>query len=234
MPKKLTYEFVKVSFELEGYRLLSKEYVNSSTKLEYRCPVGHFGNISWNNWNQKHRCKKCFYAVHANIQKYSLEFIELEFEKEGYLLLSDEYINNYTKLEYICSNSHKHKITWGNWKQGKRCPTCKAIKLSVDRIGSNNPQWKGGISFEPYCEIWSDKEYKNDIRERDGYRCLNPYCFHNDGRLHVHHVDFNKKNCGPGNLITLCGSCNSRANKNRKWHTKWYRVILNKRYGYVY
>jgi len=99
--------------------------------------------------------------------------------------------------------------------------------------GSNNPQWKGGISKLPYCTNWT-KEYKEEIKERDGYQCLNPYCFGRAKRLHVHHIDYTKTLCGPDNLITVCNSCNSRANKDREWHIAWYRTILSNRYSYNY
>jgi len=96
--------------------------------------------------------------------------------------------------------------------------------------GVNHPMWKGGISFEPYCEIWSDQEYKESIKERDGYKCLNAECNKTCNKLCIHHIDYIKKNCNPLNLITICISCNSKANKNRKWHKAWYHAIIERRY----
>lgn len=108
-------------------------------------------------------------------------------------------------------------------------------KLSSLRCGELSPAWKGGLSFEPYCQIWKDREYKESIKERDGYKCLNPYCdSKNPNDLVVHHVDYDKKNCTPQNLITVCRSCNVFANTERKWHEEWYKLILSKRYGYKY
>ena len=221
----LTYNFVKKQFEKEGYQLLATEYINNMQKLDYICPNGHQHSIRWNDWNGGHKCPYCYGNV-----KYSLDFIRSEFEKEGYQLLTTEYKGNKQKLDYICSNGHKHSINWNDWQQDKRCPTCYNIKFS----GEGHPNWKGGISCEPYCQVWSDKEYKADIRERDGNVCLNPYCSHGDNILSIHHIDYDKKNCGPNNLITVCRSCNGRANTERKWHTAWYRTVLNKRYGYEY
>ena len=140
-------------------------------------------------------------------------------------MLTVNYKNARKKLNYICPKGHKHQITWDMWQRGQRCTTCWNLR----RFGSGNPNWKGGISCEPYCFEWSSKEFKDFIKERDGYRCLNPYCFGNIHRLSVHHIDYNKKNCDPNNLITLCVSCNSRANKDREWHTSWYRAIMYRR-----
>ena len=94
--------------------------------------------------------------------------------------------------------------------------------------------WKGGISKEPYCNDWT-KEYKEFIKNRDGNRCLNPYCnSKNPADLTIHHIDYNKKNCKPNNLITVCRSCNSRANTDREWHKAWYQAVLKMRYNYIY
>lgn len=41
-----------------------------------------------------------------------------------------------------------------------------------------------------------------------------------------------KKNCHPNNLITLCSSCNARANFDRAWHTSWYKAIINNKYNF--
>ena len=108
---------------------------------------------------------------------------------------------------------------------------CYHERLSVKRLAEGNPAWKGGISCEPYCYEWSFKEFKEYIKERDDNKCLNPDCFGNIHRLNVHHIDYNKKNCEPENLITLCASCNSRANKDREWHEAWYLAIIYRRYG---
>lgn len=43
--------------------------------------------------------------------------------------------------------------------------------------------------------------------------------------LTVHHIDYNKKNCKPKNLITLCINCNLHANKNRMF---WIKIYIQK------
>lgn len=58
---KLTIEHIKSEFAKEGYILLTTEYENNRQKLEYICPRGHRGFISWHSWNSKvkRRCPKC-------------------------------------------------------------------------------------------------------------------------------------------------------------------------------
>ena len=224
---KPTLDRIRESFEKERYTLLSKEYINNKTKLNYICRDGHKHSISWHNWIIGNRCLYCSGKV-----KHTLENIRSSFEGEECILVSTKYINAFSKLDYICSSGHNHSIKWNDWQQGYRCPICANISSSINRIGSGNPSWQGGISCNPYCEIWRDKEYKKDIRERDGNKCLNPYCdSKNPNDLTIHHIDYNKKNCHPNNLITICKSCNNKANKDRDWHTTWYQAIIKNRYG---
>lgn len=97
---------------------------------------------------------------------------------------------------------------------------------SLKMCGNGNPNWKGGVSYEPYCQVWKDKEYKYSIRERDGNQCKNPLCEKKSEKICIHHVNYDKKNCIPSNLITLCFSCNARANFNRNFWQKHYKKII--------
>jgi len=119
----------------------------------------------------------------------------------------------------------EHKKRISKSLKGKVVSYETRLKMSRE----NNPNWRGGKSFEPYCSDWTS-EYKEYIRGRDNNKCQNPYCYcKNSVDLTVHHIDYNKKNCAPENLITVCRSCNSRANKDRKWHTAWYKAVTLKK-----
>ena len=123
MGKKLTIEFVKESFEKEDYTLLNTKYINSKQKLDYICSEGHRYSITWSDWNSGNRCPYC-----ARLKKKTVSFIKSEFEKEGYTLLSTEYVNAFQKLEYTCPEGHKHTISWDRWNTGNRCPYCYGNK----------------------------------------------------------------------------------------------------------
>ena len=224
--KKLTIEFVKSEFEKEGWICTSDEYINSYSKLNYICPEGHHGSITWLNWSQGNRCPIC-----SGVKKLTIEFVKSEFEKKGWVCTSEEYVSNTAPLKYICSEGHCGSITWTHWNRGVGCSACAVI----NKIGAGNPNWKGGISYEPYCPIWKDKEYAESIKQRDGYKCMNPCCNSKDpDDLTRHHINYDKKDCRLKNIITACRSCNGGANFDREFHEAWYKAIMYRRYGYTY
>jgi hypothetical protein len=66
--KRLTYEYIKEQIEKHDYKLLSTEYVNSSTKLDLLCPNGHKIKKTWNNFQIGYRCPICYYDNIKNTQ----------------------------------------------------------------------------------------------------------------------------------------------------------------------
>ena len=48
----------------------------------------------------------------------------------------------------------------------------------------------------------------------------------NTEKLCIHHIDYDKKNNNPENLITLCNSCHTKTNiKNRDYWKNYYSEI---------
>jgi len=88
----------------------------------------------------------------------------------------------------------------------------------------NHPNWKGGISFEIYPREF--KKVRENIRERDNHTCQ--LCGktekQNGKKLCAHHINYDKKNCNPKNLISLCHICNIEVNYDREI---WTRVFQN-------
>ena len=123
MTKKLTLDFIKSEFVKEGYSVLSDTYTNSATPIHYLCPKGHTYKVSWNKWKQGRRCPYC--SDNGRVRIVDINSIRRAMAKEGYTLLTDTYINSYTKLDYICPNGHKYSTSWDAWKsKGIRCGKC--------------------------------------------------------------------------------------------------------------
>ena len=127
------------------------------------------------------------------------------------------------------SEETKKKISGANkgrkaWNKGKKLG--KRTNHSLQMMGENNPNWKGGISFELYSQDWTD-DLKDSIRKRDNYTCQ--ICgLHQDELvkfykiLDIHHIDYNKNNLNPGNLISLCRSCHMKTNYKREYWIKYF------------
>lgn len=63
---------------------------------------------------------------------------------------------------------------------------------------------------------------RKSIIERDSYRCR--VCASDDLDLEVHHIDYDRANNDPGNLVTLCGDCHRGIHQERykPWeHEDW-------------
>lgn len=90
--------------------------------------------------------------------------------------------------------------------------------------GPHNGQWQGGISFEPYSPEFN-QTLKQKIRERDGHVCQHCHIPENGIRLCVHHVDYNKNNNAPNNLISLCKHCHLVTNSNRPHWKSFFRSV---------
>lgn len=151
--------------------------------------------------------------------------------------------NRLLVLKYYGSNSHKNAL-WeckcdcgntvvvsSNCLMSGHSGSCGCYVKFINglKCGPKSSNWKGGISYEPYCDAWRDKEYKKSILERDDFRCQNTNCNKIYKRLNIHHIDYNKKNCHPTNLITLCISCNAKANFNRQKWQKIYKEVMVQR-----
>ncbi len=98
-------------------------------------------------------------------------------------------------------------------------------------LGRNKEQhwnWQGGKSFEPYSLDWT-ASLRRTIRERDHYICQ--LCQKEQGDIahDVHHIDYNKQNCDPKNLITLCHICNIKVNHNREYWTNYFNKIIEEK-----
>jgi endogenous inhibitor of DNA gyrase (YacG/DUF329 family) len=109
----------------------------------------------------------------------------------------------------------KYRIRNGT---GKFCSReCLGKHKTRVGIGENNPNWRGGLSFEPYPIQWR-RSLRKHIRERDGRICqiCKLHESEYDKKLDIHHIDYNKKNLDPANLISLCHSCHSKTSGNRE------------------
>jgi len=89
------------------------------------------------------------------------------------------------------------------WSKGKERP---------DICGDKNPHWNGGTTYQGYNRREFNKKLKHRIKTRDGFFCK--ICGKAKKTLDIHHIDENKENNTPENLITVCHSCHSSFHNN--------------------
>jgi hypothetical protein len=107
--------------------------------------------------------------------------------------------------------------------------------LSSSERGEKNHEWKGGISFEPYCVKFT-REFKERVRAFFGHTCAECGISEeaNGKKLPVHHVTYNKKVCCDGTVplfVPLCNTCHSKTNHNRIFWEYWFTEMINRFYG---
>lgn len=93
--------------------------------------------------------------------------------------------------------------------------------------GEYHHNWQGGKSFEPYGPEFN-AQLKNQIKERDNHTCQE--CHQTEDQLgyplSAHHIDYDKRNNSPENLISLCHSCHAQTNFNREDWTEYFGKIM--------
>ena len=139
------------------------------------------------------------------------------------------------KIKKICIICNKEFWLPKSYITKKRIRCCSKKCFSIAILGENNPNWKGGLSFEPYGLSWT-KKIRKLTRERDNYTCqiCNKHQTQLKRRLSIHHIDYNKINSFLNNLITLCGHCHAQTNFNRKIWIKQFHNFLSQKHDYNY
>ena len=99
-------------------------------------------------------------------------------------------------------------------------------KMSNATKGKNNPRWIDGRSYHKHYP-YEFRKIRPEILKRDKFICklCNEQILVQTKKrfITVHHIDYNKENNLPENLITLCTFCNSSVNKSREQWTSFFQ-----------
>lgn len=128
--------------------------------------------------------------------------------------------------DYICLHFSTRRNVWVRNKD-REIITERLKDFITQTYPANEGKIKQRLSYEIYPLGWN-KTFKEQIRRRDEYKCQlcglpEAECFR---RLDIHHIDYDKKNCNPDNLITLCKNCHAKTNYNRNYWTNYFINIL--------
>lgn len=159
MAKKLTYEEVKEYIESQGYKLLSKEYVNNNTKLILKDVDGYLYVTTWGNFQKGYKPNKF-----SKYNPYTIQNIKLwmKTNAKGYELLSTEYKSaGKDKLLFKCPKGHKFEMYWYSFKHGQRCPVCACKQATLETCISSTDPWMVKY-FKNKNDIYTHKSQSHD------------------------------------------------------------------------
>jgi len=111
-----------------GGECLSAEFIDSGTKMRWRCSEGHEWTTMWNKIQQGNWCPVC-----AGVLPFKIDVCKEHAGQLGGNCLSTEYVNCRTKLRWICTIGHEWCATWDNIKHGHWCPICGRRKALANR-----------------------------------------------------------------------------------------------------
>lgn len=197
-------------------------------------------------WNRVEKtckvCGKTFYIAPSEIKKGGGKYCSMSCRKRG---MFGENSSNWrggnveTKCE-ICGKIFNVKRYLVKVGIGKYCSReCGGIAHSENYRGDKAFQWKGGISYAPYCSKFNFK-FKEYIRNKFERKCF--LCDkteeENGRKLDVHHVNQNK-DCGcqteeednKCQFVPLCKSCHAKLHSKKHAHeieiTQKLKATLN-------
>lgn len=168
--------------------------------------------ISPSRIGKKNFCSKKCYSIWLKKQ---IERIELKCTYcNKHFTKTKKRIKQYNYKNHFCSHLCLHKYMREHIYEWRN-----------DSKKEHNPAWKGGISNSPYSFNFNE-ELRELIRKRDNYKCQICGCKSKkySHKLSIHHIDYNKQNDNPKNLIALCSSCH---HKTTFFREKWIKILSN-------
>lgn len=218
------------SFVIDNFstRKLERKYKHDFNILAHIL-VERLGEDGYRDVVKKHKS-----ATFLNLNKYKRVEITKE---EGENILQSFLMPN-ADFDMILKKYHHSFAKIKNFLIGelgeKRYTELLTIHRCYSRPNSeneNNPNWKGGVSSEPYCILFN-KEFKERVREFFGRQCFecNKTEKENGRKLDVHHINYDKMVCCNDVIplfAALCHGCNGKANGNRKyWEEHFTQKIM--------
>lgn len=157
--QKFTLNQMQQIFAASGCELLEDQYINSQSKMRYRCSCGNESSINYSNFRLGKRCG----CGRVGANRYSEEEIRKIVGDRGCTYLSSTYDDENHRLSYICKCGNAKQITLKGFQKSNRCHDCygKTMSLSFESV-RNYFESKGCLLLET--------EYKN-VKTKMRYRC---------------------------------------------------------------
>ncbi|MGG3608078.1 zinc-ribbon domain-containing protein [Priestia megaterium] len=125
---KINIEKMKELAKSRDGECLSTEYINSATKLLWKCKHAHIWEAKPNNIKAGKWCPQCGINERAAKRRGSIKEMHEIASNRGGKCLSSKYISSKVHLKWQCLNGHLWEATPNNIKRGKWCPRCASKK----------------------------------------------------------------------------------------------------------
>lgn len=107
-----------------GGKCLSRNYINETEPLQWKCKFGHEWNATPNTIRQGHWCLSC-----SGTKKLTLADMKKLAVNRGGKCLSNKYVNAQSKLRWQCFQGHVWETTPSHIRsKGSWCPVCAMQK----------------------------------------------------------------------------------------------------------
>ncbi|MDE2425699.1 MAG: hypothetical protein KGO96_07315 [Elusimicrobia bacterium] len=229
--KKCTLENCKeISRKNEG-ECLSVEYINSNTKMLWKCKNNHKWEAIYNDIKCGHWCPFCY----GNVKKSIDDCHKLAVLRGGWFL-SDKYINSQTRYKWKCGDCYNiWEAKYNKIQQGQWCPKCRYIKsgnankYNIDNCNKIATSRKGRFLSNKYINAHTKYKWECEFKHtwealyytvEQGSWC--PYCIcqHSKPELEIYELI---KTIHPDALNGKKGLL-----KNKKFELDIYIPSLNK------
>ena len=123
---KLKISDIKKIASSYGYRIISKKYINVSSKIMFKhVKCKRKFEMTWNNFQRGQRCPRCSVESRGVSQRLKLPNISKISLKNGYKIISKKYVDNSSKLKFLhIKCKREFYMSWGKFHNGRRCPEC--------------------------------------------------------------------------------------------------------------
>jgi hypothetical protein len=165
-----------------GGKCISKRYVSSRIPLRWRCRRGHQWNAMPTNVSKGSWCPTC-----AHRKRLTLGEMRALAARRGGECLSEQYVNNETKLRWRCPSGHEWEAAPGLVKGGCWCPHCARVAcLSLKAMVTVATSRRGRCLSAEYTNVETPLLWKCEAGHhwtatpasiRSGRWC--PSCAHN-------------------------------------------------------
>lgn len=122
--KANTIDDMKALATMKGGVCLSESYINSKSRLRWRCGIGHEWETQASVIIGGHWCPKCEKVRLGKKYALTLEQIQTTAQERGGQCLSDTYLNARQKLTWRCAKGHTWQANANSVRRGSWCPLC--------------------------------------------------------------------------------------------------------------